>query len=79
MADEKVNMGPEENKPPETLSPPGQGDLPPLEENIMLLLFLVKIKRPPIMWSPIRRLPTSTHSRLFFTAWAKIHRLRLER
>lgn len=33
MADEKVNMGPEENKPPETLSPPGQGDLPPLEEN----------------------------------------------
>ena len=31
MADEKVNMGPEENKPPETLSPPGQGDLPPLE------------------------------------------------
>ena len=24
MADEKVNMGPEENKPPETLSPPGQ-------------------------------------------------------
>lgn len=33
MADEKVNMGPEENKPPETLSPPGQGNLPPLEEN----------------------------------------------
>ena len=33
MADEKVNMGPEENKPPETQSPPGQGDLPPLEEN----------------------------------------------
>ena len=33
MADEKVNMGPEENKLPETLSPPGQGDLPPLEEN----------------------------------------------
>ena len=33
MADEKVNMGPEENKAPETLSPPGQGDLPPLEEN----------------------------------------------
>ena len=33
MADEKVNMGPEENKTPETLSPPGQGDLPPLEEN----------------------------------------------
>lgn len=33
MADEKVNMGPEENKTPETQSPPGQGDLPPLEEN----------------------------------------------
>lgn len=33
MADEKVNMGPEENKAPETLSPPSQGDLPPLEEN----------------------------------------------
>ena len=33
MADEKVNMGPEENKPPETLSLPGQGNLPPLEEN----------------------------------------------
>ena len=30
MADEKVNMGPEENKTPETQSPPGQGDLPPL-------------------------------------------------
>ena len=93
MADEKVNMGPEENKPPETLSPPGQGNLPPLEENNapavsgedkaapdhvepdppLLLLFLVKIKRPPIMWSPIRRQPTSTHSRLFFPAWAKIH------
>ena len=72
MADEKVNMGPEENKPPETLSPPGQGNLPPLEE-IMLLLFLVKIKRLPIMWSPIHRLPTSTHSGLFFPAWAKIH------
>ena len=33
MADEKVNMGPEENKTPETQSPPGQGDLPPLEED----------------------------------------------
>lgn len=33
MADEKVNMGPEENKAQETLSPPGQGELPPLEEN----------------------------------------------
>ena len=33
MADEKVNMGPEESKAPETLSPPGQGDLPPLEGN----------------------------------------------
>ena len=33
MADEKVNMGPEENKTSETLSPPGQGDLPPLEKN----------------------------------------------
>ena len=33
MADEKVNMGPEENKTPENQSPPGQGDLPPLEEN----------------------------------------------
>ena len=33
MADEKVNMGPEENKAQENLSPPGQGDLPPLEEN----------------------------------------------
>ena len=32
-ADEKVNMGPEENKTPETQSPPGQGDLhtPPQE------------------------------------------------
>ena len=39
----------------------------------MLLLFLVKIKRLPIMWSPIHRLPTSTHSGLFFPAWAKIH------
>lgn len=26
MADEKVNMGPEENKTPETQSPPGQGE-----------------------------------------------------
>ena len=33
MADEKVNMGPEENKAQENLSPPGQGELPPLEEN----------------------------------------------
>ena len=33
MADEKVNMGPEENKAQETLSQPGQGELPPLEEN----------------------------------------------
>lgn len=33
MVDEKVNMGPEENKAQETLSPPGQGELPPLEEN----------------------------------------------
>ena len=29
MADEKVNMGPEENKTPETLSPPGQGESAP--------------------------------------------------
>lgn len=33
MTDEKVNMGPEENKVQKTLSPPGQGELPPLEEN----------------------------------------------
>lgn len=72
MADEKVNMGPEENKPPETLSPPGQG-ICHRWRKIMLLLFLMKVKRPPIMWSPIHRLPTSTHSRLFFPAWAKIH------
>ena len=39
MADEKVNMGPEENKTPETQSPPGQGDLPPLEENNACLLY----------------------------------------
>ena len=78
MADEKVNMGPEENKTPENQFPPSQGDLPPLEENNAPAVS-GKIKRPPIMWSPIRRLPTSTHSRLFFTAWAKIHRLRLER
>ena len=78
MADEKVNMGPEENKPPETLSPPGQVDLPPLEENNAPAVS-GEDKAAPIMWSPIRRLPTSTHSRLFFPAWAKIHRLRLER
>ena len=73
MADEKVNMGPEENKPPETLSPPGQGDLPPLEEN----------NAPAVSGedkaAPDHVEPESTHSRLFFTAWAKIHRLRLER
>ena len=77
MADEKVNMGPEENKPPETLSPPGQGDLPPLEENNAPAVS-GEDKAAPDHVEP-DRLPTSTHSRLFFTAWAKIHRLRLER
>ena len=72
MADEKVKMGPEENKPPETLSLPGQGNLPPLEENNAPAVS-GEDKRLPIMWSPIHRLPTSTHSRLFFPAWAKIH------
>ena len=72
MADEKVNMGPEENKPPETLSRPARV-ICHRWRKIMLLLFLVKIKRLPIMWSPIHRLPTSTHSGLFFPAWAKIH------
>ena len=43
MANEKVNMGPEENKTPENQSPPGQGDLPPLEENNCLLYTSVVI------------------------------------
>ena len=72
MADEKVNMGPEENKAQETLSPPGQGELPPLEENNTPAVS-GEDKAAPIMWSPIRRLPTGTHSRLFFQAWVKIH------
>ena len=72
MADEKVNMGPEEISPRKPNPRPARV-ICHRWRKIMLLLFLVKIKRPPIMWSPIRRLPTSTHSRLFFPAWAKIH------
>ena len=72
MADEKVNMGPEENKPPETQSPPGQGDLPPLEENNAPAVS-GEDKAAPDHVEPDPPSATSTHSRLFFPAWAKIH------
>ena len=43
MADEKVNMGPEENKAQETLSPPGQGEMPSRMQLLSLKLLLWRL------------------------------------
>ena len=72
MADEKVNASPEESKSRKLRPRPGRA-IRPRRSTPRGPLSLVEIRRPPIMWSPIRRQPTSTHSRLFFPAWAKIH------
>ena len=72
MADEKVNMARRKIRPRKPYPRPARVSCPRWRK-IIHLLFLAKIKRPPIMWSPIRRLPTGTHSRLFFQAWVKIH------
>ena len=54
MADEKVNASPEESKIPEAPAPSGPGD-PPAPEHTEGPLFLVGIRRPPLMRSLPRR------------------------
>ena len=62
MADEKVNVSPEEKKAPEDPAPSGPGD-PPARNTPRALLSLVGIKRPPLMRSlPLGNIPSRPFS-----------------
>ena len=67
MADEKVNVSPEESKTPEAPAPSGPGD-PPAPEHTRAPLFLAGIRRLPLMRSPqLGNIP----SRPFSPVWVR--------
>ena len=68
MADEKVNVSPEERKPRKLRPRPGRA-IRPRRNTPRALLSLVGIKRPPLMRSlPLGDIP----SRPFFPVWVRM-------